>query len=706
MGKRSRTARKPNAAAIAQTKSYPRFQDVQEPVGNFVILKGSHWGKHCAEEDKDKDYRCVVLEYSACQVMGGFAGQGYRIADKGTDGQGPEGEPFWLRYPNPFLEAWHARVDADKHAQAESEAESETTDDDEDKTKPAIYGYLSRDPVAEEVIQPPKKSAGKVKRTFRCEVQHDGGICGKLVYITGAITSNAISHLITKAENGCPYHAAALQDIRKQSKRYAVDKNGKAIKKYPFDLNFPHHVDYVWMLCDGVVSQNTRTRPSFRKYVAEIDTQIEHPHHRTQHAIADAIKALQTAERRTRLKKYIMAFKNNKCLSAQLDLYTDTNNKFRTVYAGLSVCSTKVTDKELQVVTDCISLREFPFTAHTGESISKWFSDCLTDEQLPQSTFLSVTPDGDASGHCALARTDVAPHVNTCGQHQLHIGVTESVQGRENPEGKAVCTAYSRVDQLAVQAVAVKDSIIEQQEAMGIPTHKILGCLGNKGKTRWGALKDRFERNNMIRIALDSAVMEHKKKNRGRKVLAIEEEVTGGGSQIRELEATEVGVTPDQWEDGLQLEAHMEYAHSIKNIIEKVPTLTGAQSLQYIKDLHDQCHMKRAVPMKPFPASLALKHRKRKAIEMVSEGSWGVPLQKARKILASELRVRFLGNSISELTLLISILTQAACRHRRARASFRRPTGGFVHVQICACGACVATGAGQTSESLLSNVPP
>ena len=88
MGKR-RAARK---ALPGSQPSRPGFTDTQIPIGNFILLKGKYWGKHCAEGDEDTDYRCLVQEYSACQTINGFRCQAYRVVEKGVTGDSPEGD--------------------------------------------------------------------------------------------------------------------------------------------------------------------------------------------------------------------------------------------------------------------------------------------------------------------------------------------------------------------------------------------------------------------------------------------------------------------------------------------------------------------------------------------------------------------------------------------------------------------------------------
>ena len=43
---------------------HPELKNKQAVIGEFIRIRGRFW-KRCAEEDKDKEFLCTVLEYYA-----------------------------------------------------------------------------------------------------------------------------------------------------------------------------------------------------------------------------------------------------------------------------------------------------------------------------------------------------------------------------------------------------------------------------------------------------------------------------------------------------------------------------------------------------------------------------------------------------------------------------------------------------------------
>ena len=103
--------------------------------------------------------------------------------------------------------------------------------------------------------------------------------------------------------------------------------------------------------------------------------------------------------------------------------------------------------------------------------------------------------------------------------------------------------------------------------------------------------------------------------------------------------ASELGLSPSEWDESLELEAFCKYPYEIKEIIEKSATCTGAQSLQLLCDLKLSCEGRQPMLVQLNPATPSLAERTRQT----QERPWGVlheSIDTGRAVMAAELASR------------------------------------------------------------------
>lgn len=94
--------------SLEQTGQLPLLKKPAEVVGKSMKVIGSHWGSACPPADKNKEFVCVVKEFTFLHSFSPTDRQaGVQLLEMGEDGQGGNTDPFWMRYPFPFLESWY-----------------------------------------------------------------------------------------------------------------------------------------------------------------------------------------------------------------------------------------------------------------------------------------------------------------------------------------------------------------------------------------------------------------------------------------------------------------------------------------------------------------------------------------------------------------------------------------------------------------------
>ena len=88
-------------------------EDGRRRLGKFTSVPGKFW-KGCPQADKEKRYKCTVVEFAALHDFGdGVKGAGFLLKEMGEDGRGSlepgvaSGEEFVMAYPQPFLEYYY-----------------------------------------------------------------------------------------------------------------------------------------------------------------------------------------------------------------------------------------------------------------------------------------------------------------------------------------------------------------------------------------------------------------------------------------------------------------------------------------------------------------------------------------------------------------------------------------------------------------------
>lgn len=61
----------------AGKKFYPLLK-AQAPIGKFIHVPGSYW-ERCPIADKEKIYKCLVVEFIACHDFGHHKSNGYKV---------------------------------------------------------------------------------------------------------------------------------------------------------------------------------------------------------------------------------------------------------------------------------------------------------------------------------------------------------------------------------------------------------------------------------------------------------------------------------------------------------------------------------------------------------------------------------------------------------------------------------------------------
>jgi hypothetical protein len=151
---------------------------------------------------------------------------------------------------------------------------------------------------------------------------------------------------------------------------------------------------------------------------------------------------------------------------------------------------------------------------------------------------------------------------------------------------------------------------------------------------------------------LDPVIDEFKRNNKGKKDAIVEEDDENPTSKLgKAVPASQIGLTADDWDASLELEAFLDHPFQIKETIEHKGYCTGAQGLYLVHDLIKGCADDKSLTVKLFPKDAKLESRKREL--EVREGSDLYSLTTtARQVLAEECQSRFFGERPSNLRLV------------------------------------------------------
>ena len=347
----------------------------------------------------------------------------------------------------------------------------------------------------------------------------------------------------------------------------------------------------------------------------------------------------------------------------QIDMWTDTNT--HTSYA----CITDTTvaeptpeylqklkpDEMAQLLLrgEVVAFEQFPNSEHTSENIRRWIRSVAEIKHVSLSTDLTgITPDGAADGQAALnGMEELNEKTDTCDLHRHQRAVLFSIGQAgaqcKNLEAKALIRKEGRVVTLHRQSRAVTTSVRDSQISASIPPHKILTPTSTK-VTRWGGTYLQLAQNHLLHPVLDPAVEKFKRENRGKRDAIVEsdESESSGDKGGRTVPAVELGLSPAEWDEGIEVEAFLERSWQTKELIEKGKKgsglITGAQSLMLMHNLKSSCDASKPLTVKLLPPSPSLEDRCR-ATEERRASSLGVCVSTARSVMQEELQARFFG---------------------------------------------------------------
>lgn len=277
----------------------------------------------------------------------------------------------------------------------------------------------------------------------------------------------------------------------------------------------------------------------------------------------------------------------------------------------------KSNQPELQLRNEILDFNTFPHTEKTGENIKEWFLQVLRTYDISHSMVSGITPDGAADGQCGLSLIPtLAEKVDTCLLHQLQRAVLYSIglagATSRNPEAKELLRKNNRIVMLTHQSLATNKAIKLAQTRAGVPDGEVR-TLVSTATTRWGNQYEQLERNNLLRAAIDPTVEKFKKDHKNCKEAIVETNESDEGSKAgRAVPASEIGLTPDDWECNQEMESFLSYPYDIKQCIEHCGFCTGAQAMMLLFDLkQNYCNHRAMLEVKALPPSLKLTDRAR-----------------------------------------------------------------------------------------------
>ena len=698
MGKKGASKQK----ALTSAGFWPMLSKPAVAVGKYASVPGKYWTGCPSADNKEKRFMCIVIEFTALHDFGdGVKGSGFQLKEMGADGRGSlepgvaSGDEFVMAYPLPFLEHYYFAnrselPDAVREKVFPADAGNAAADaaggyravDDEsaggdgapvavkqEKERAAIFDLFQEESSTLATAGPQR---GKYTIKYRCCVMTPTGLCGgsATCYKTGdcksETTSNAWTHLRDKAKT-CPAHREALLVLETSNPRTVQTADGEIVHVMSFAEAFPHHVDYVWCRARGIFSAVIGKKPLFRSYVRNYEPRAVFPHPEVQFNIALCIKELQDEEQLARVAALQREFQNGPCIGVQLDMWTDTNTHIS--YGGVNMTTVrepsplvftsgstgtpersradakKKAPPQLRVVSEVLDFDVFPSTEHTGIAIRDWFSRVLEAKGIRISSLSGATPDGASDGQLGLRLVDgLGDKVDTCNEHGLQRCVLYSCgiagSSSKNPEFNATLKPHNRVAQLSNQARAVSDGIRKGQLNSGVPRSKVLSTV-DTCTTRWGNQFRQVSRNNTLKPVIDPVVETYKRENRSKKDAIVEDDDSNPTSRVgKAVPASALGLSSDQWDASLEIEAFLDHPFQIKESIEHKGYVTGATSLYLLHDLKKGCAVDKSLTVKLHPSTAKLEDRVRQTETRKAEDLHPI-ISTARRIMVEQLDERF-----------------------------------------------------------------
>lgn len=141
---------------------------------------------------------------------------------------------------------------------------------------------------------------------------------------------------------------------------------------------------------------------------------------------------------------------------------------------------------------------------------------------------------------------------------------------------------------------------------------------------------------------IDPSVEKFKREHKNEKEAIVEPNESDQGSKAgAPVPACALGLTPEDWECNQELESFLSYPYEIKQSIELLGYVTGAQALMLLFDLKDKfCRENASLEVQALPASLKLCDRVR-AFEFKQAAQCSPMIEAARRvIMKTELQER------------------------------------------------------------------
>ena len=223
-GGQGKAKAKPQQQSLEQAGQLPLLKKPGETVGKSIKVIGAHWGSACPPADKNKEFECVVKEYTVLHTFSpADRGPAMQLIEMGTDGHGGASEAFWMKYPYPFLEFWYKTFPLQREAAPAERSPTAGSPEGAPAEAPQrtiVYDHL--DPVRSE------KKNGRQVNVFACKVmvpvRGTTGIeqkCNASCTLFGKTTGPFFKHVRRRALNGCQAHAALLERLNLSSCRQA-----------------------------------------------------------------------------------------------------------------------------------------------------------------------------------------------------------------------------------------------------------------------------------------------------------------------------------------------------------------------------------------------------------------------------------------------------------------------------------------------------
>ena len=171
--------------------------------------------------------------------------------------------------------------------------------------------------------------------------------------------------------------------------------------------------------------------------------------------------------------------------------------------------------------------------------------------------------------------------------------------------------------------------------------------------TRWGNQFSQIQRDNTLRPVVDPVIDGYKRDNRGKLDAIVEPDDSDATSKLgKAVPASQIGLSPDEWDASLELEAFLDHPFQIKDTIEYKGYCTGAQALYLVHDLSKGCAPEKSLTVKLHPTSIKVDSRKRSLTEVREAEHLHELTSTARSIMVDELNSRFFGERPSNIRLV------------------------------------------------------